>query len=167
MRVMERLLSHGANLYSTFSKHIQVSGDMLNDEEAEERWITRSTTGSHEIMSRSLCAKPIFGLPSLDLEARDADYCTLLLAASKSYSINQTTVESRQYQKAIKNALHDLIDSGTNVTAKGRTIPHHLKSPYTEAIQDIFVRTLTLLLSEKAVEAPLHYVVCSHTSKFF
>ncbi|KAJ5633124.1 hypothetical protein N7490_009463 [Penicillium lividum] len=120
MRMMTALLRHGADPYSTFVRRHRVNiGSFMDDagskNHPESEWRFETCTIMHEILQRGMVAEPLFDLPSLQLETRDAKGQTLLLAASQGHI------------KRVEN----LLVRGADLMAQdqdGKTVVHNLMS---------------------------------------
>lgn len=157
MRIMTALLRHGADPYATFLWHHRINDDSFkHDSESESgpklEWTSESCTVIHEILHKGLVAEPLFDLPSLQLEARDASGQTLLLAASRG---------------RIKR-VEELLVRGADVTAQdktGKTIVHNLtghkpSEANHKCLKALFSQTPKLVHTpDRAGDTPLHYVL--------
>ncbi|KAJ5096668.1 hypothetical protein N7456_007389 [Penicillium angulare] len=137
-QLMEILLKHGADPYSTFEQQqYQVRHRGCSEEPKDFPVIT--ATLIHELLTGGGIVDPIFKLQSLDLECRDENGCTLILAASKSCCENIFIRNAKQRVNAI-DPLPELIRRGANVMVQdneGRTILHHSASYRTGSLIEI------------------------------
>ncbi|KAJ6088667.1 hypothetical protein N7486_009928 [Penicillium sp. IBT 16267x] len=157
IRMMTALLRHGADPYATFVKHHRVKDQSFKDETdsqsgSESEWKFETCTIIHEILREGQVAEPLFDLPSLQLEARDASGQTLLLAASRG---------------RIKR-VEDLLAHGADVTAQdqeGKTVVHNLikhqpSETNQKCLKTLFNQNPNLIhMPDKLGDAPLHYVL--------
>ncbi|KAJ5547867.1 hypothetical protein N7513_005101 [Penicillium frequentans] len=157
MRIMTALLRHGADPYATFLWHHRTNENSFkHDPESESglesEWTSESCTVIHEILHKGPVAEPLFDLPSLQLEARDASGQTLLLAASRG------RIER----------LEELLARGADVTAQdqtGKTIVHNLmghkpSEKNHKCLKALFSKTPKLVHTpDRAGDTPLHYVL--------
>ncbi|KAJ5288158.1 hypothetical protein N7478_003844 [Penicillium angulare] len=126
-QLMEVLLKHGADPYSTFQQQKYQVRNWSSEKEPKVFPAT-SATLMHELLSGGHIVDPIFNLPPLDLERRDENGCTLILAASKAHRQGNFIGNTNQKVNTI-DPLSEMIKRGANVMAqdnKGRTILHHV-----------------------------------------
>lgn len=154
---MTALLRHGANPYATFVKLHRVKNksfknDVKDESDAGVEWKSETCTIIHEILQSGRVVEPLFDLPSLELETRDAKGQTLLLAVSRG---------------PIKR-LEELITRGSDVTSQdheGRTIAHNLTQHQPTEENYKFLKTLfshhprLIHMTDNAGDTPLHYVL--------
>ncbi|KAJ5674215.1 hypothetical protein N7462_009654 [Penicillium macrosclerotiorum] len=115
-QLMKILLKHGADPYSAFEQQQYQILRRGSSEEPKDFPVTTATL-VHELLSGDHIVDPIFNLPSLDIECRDENGCTLILAASKS--CRQGIFDSNQNQKLNNTeSLPELIKRGANVMAQ-------------------------------------------------
>lgn len=117
-RMMTALLRHGANPYATFVRLNWVNNRSFKDEKedgshAGVEWRSETCTIIHEILQSGQVAKPLFDLPSLQLETRNAKGQTLLLAASRGPI--KRLEEPHTHRSDVTSQDH-----------KGKTIAHNL-----------------------------------------
>ncbi|KAJ5591628.1 uncharacterized protein N7459_001997 [Penicillium hispanicum] len=137
-RVMKILLEHGADPYASFQQHVQVAGttshspfESTDDEEdPNQNWKSYPCTVIHEILSGGHLFDPFLQLPSLDLEYRDPNGCTLILSAAKRPQNCQIEIDAAGGEEAVaKDVIRVLLKRGADATVQdndGRTILHHL-----------------------------------------
>ncbi|KAJ6035731.1 hypothetical protein N7540_000010 [Penicillium herquei] len=157
-RMMTALLKHGADPYATFVKLYRVNDDCFQDEdelaesekEPEEKWKPETCTVIHEILRAGELCEPLLQLPSLQLELRDSQGCTLILCSRLIVQIRS------------------LIDRGAEISAQdksGETIVHHLvqrgsSEQVISALRDLLTRDPTLVhMSDEAGNTPFHHVI--------
>jgi ankyrin repeat protein len=157
LRMMTALLRHGADPYATFFKLHRVHDGSFKDDTddlngPDSTWTSETCTIIHEILHRGLVVEPLFDLPSLRLETRNAKGETLLLAASRGCITK----------------LEDLIARGADVTAQdheGKTIVHNIiKYQFSDTrhkcLKTIFNLNPNLAhMPNKAGDTPLHFVL--------
>lgn len=158
IRMITVLLRHGADPYATFVELHRVENRSFEDETedrsgTETEWRSETRTVIHYILENGgQVAAPLFDLPSLQLETRDAKGQTLLLAASRG-SIER---------------LEELLVLGSDVTAQdheGKTIAHNLMQHRPEDTNCKLLRTLfsrypnLIHVSDQFGDTPLHYVL--------
>jgi ankyrin repeat protein len=161
LRMMTALLRHGADPYATFVKTYPVGDESSDDDDTEDEndleleWKSETHTVIHQIFERGRVTEPLFDLPSLRLETRDAEGKTLLLAASRGGHIKR---------------VEDLLARGADITAQdhdGRTILHNLmehgiRETEPKRLKALFNQNLSLIhVPDKAGDTPLHYVLKS------
>jgi ankyrin repeat protein len=171
-QMMTALLSHGADPYAVFLKNIRKLrtdfNHMLDSKsEGEYEFTTKECIVIHEILAGGNLIEPFFNLPSLELEARDADGRTLLLAASESYSSWCSKIETTP--GITKTVIEELIQRGADVMAQdnmGKGILHYMtqftgpKLDIIEAAKAIIKKTPSLIHQiDKAGDTPLHYAL--------
>ncbi|KAJ5671312.1 hypothetical protein N7507_000439 [Penicillium longicatenatum] len=159
-RMMTALLRHGADPYATFIRHQRVNDELFDEEfedaesedEPKSEWKLETCTIIHEILHKGLIAEPLFDFPSLQLEARDPNGQTLLLAASRGPI----------------NRVEDLLARGADVTAQdneGKTVVHNLMGREPDetnekCLKDIFHQSSKLVNTpDKSGDTPLYHVL--------
>jgi hypothetical protein len=170
-QLMDVLLKHGSDPYATFEQQQYQVMYRGSSEEPKDFPVTTATL-IHELLSGGHIVDPIFNLPSLDIERRDENGCTLILAASKN--CRQGILNRNTNQKLnTTDSLPELIKRGANVMAQdneGRTILHHIGSHHTGSLIDVsFIREAlqTAVASSPSLvhqtdnnnETALHYAV--------
>lgn len=157
IRMMAALLRHGADPYATFVRHHRDDGESFKNgaeneigPDAESK--SEICTVIHEILLNGFIADPLFDLPSLRLEARDASGQTLLLAASRGHM----------------QRLGDLIARGADITAqdrKGKTVVHNIvehkpNETSQKCLKALFNQEPELIhIPDRTGNTPLHYVL--------
>ncbi|KAJ5715120.1 uncharacterized protein N7483_012301 [Penicillium malachiteum] len=164
-RLLEVLLKDRAcDPYATFSKQEFQPKDRDGSIIGEPKdFPVVTATVLHEILSANEVFEPFFNLPSLDLEYRDENDCTLLLAASKSLG-------RKSYSHKKPNSMNyfqELINRGANALAQdieGKTFLHHV-GPHTEkADLDMLQTTVKanpslVNITDNANETALHHAL--------
>ncbi|KAJ5710917.1 hypothetical protein N7488_005073 [Penicillium malachiteum] len=162
--MMSALLKNGADPYATFVKLHRVEDNCFKDEDefseldsSEDKWKPETCTVIHEILKAGDICEPLLELPSLQLESRDSQGCTLILCTSRT------------------ERLQRLIDRGAEISAQdnsGQTIAHRLveKKPGEQTIsmlRDLLTRDPRLVhIADKAGDTPLHYVIKARIIQF-
>ncbi|KAJ5701489.1 hypothetical protein N7488_009037 [Penicillium malachiteum] len=168
-RMVEVLLRYKAcDPYATFTK-----------QEVQSRGYNGSVIGKpidfpvipatiiHELLSTNRLLEPFFNLPSLDLEYRDPNGCTLLLAASKNLG-------EKSYSEKEPNSMNffqELINRGANALAQdneGRTILHHIGRHTEETDREILLNIMKanpslVNMTDNANETALHCALREHS----
>ncbi|KAJ5613645.1 hypothetical protein N7528_007299 [Penicillium herquei] len=163
-RMMTALLENGADPYATFVKLHRVEDISVKDEEelsesdsSEVKWEPETCTVIHQILRAGEICEPLLELPSLQLELRDSQGCTLILCTG------------------LTERLRRLIDRGAEISAQdnsGQTIAHRLvqQNPDWKTIRilrDLFTRDPRLVhMTDKAGDTPLHYVIRARVIHF-
>ncbi|KAJ5771991.1 hypothetical protein N7520_002520 [Penicillium odoratum] len=160
------LLKHGADPYATFDQ--QQYQDRYRDFNKEPKdYPVTTATIIHELLSGGHIVDPFFNLNSLDIERRDDNGCTLILAASKNDGQNSHFRNTNQKLNTT-DCLLELINRGANVMAQdneGRTILHHIASlndatSFIEAIQTALTASASLIhQTDNNNETALHYAL--------
>lgn len=157
-RMMNALLKHGADPYATFVKLHRVNDNSFNNEEelnesdenSQEKWKPETCTVIHEILRAGDMVEPLLQLPSLRLESRDDQGCTLILCTGRTERIRS------------------LIDRGAEIAAQdysGKTIVHRLvqhqpSEQMISTVRDLVTRDPRLVrMSDEAGDTPFHYVI--------
>ncbi|KAJ5162768.1 uncharacterized protein N7500_004598 [Penicillium coprophilum] len=140
-RIMEVLLNHGADPFTTYVGGISQRWGMgwqilphLDEPDLSNPDIEPPrNTVIHQILKSGHLFWPFFQLPSLELERRDSTGCTLLLAASQSAHALHEKMDFVEGGTTIaKTIFQELIDRGADVMAQdndGNTILHHICPP--------------------------------------
>jgi ankyrin repeat protein len=167
-RLVDVMLKYGADPYATFPHQqylpIPHQGPVTGD--PGDFPVTNATI-IHELLSGGHIVEPFFNLPSLDIERRDENGCTLILAASKNESRNLH--HGRPNQQIISmDPFAELINRGANVMAQdneGRTILHHIGDLITvysvkEALQTAMTANPSLVhQTDDSNETALHIAI--------
>ncbi|KAJ5369177.1 uncharacterized protein N7496_008937 [Penicillium cataractarum] len=164
-RMMTALLKNGADPYATFVRLHRVNDNSFKDEEelnewdenSEEKWNPETCTVIHEILRAGDVVEPLLQLPSLQVESRDDQGCTL---------IHCTCGNER---------IWSLIDRGADISAQdnsGKTIVHRLvqgqpSEQKISTIRDLLTRDPRLVhMSDEAGDTPFHYVIRARDIQF-
>ncbi|KAJ5633076.1 hypothetical protein N7490_009415 [Penicillium lividum] len=160
------LLKHGADPYATFDQQqYQLTYSGFNKEPKD--FPVTTATIIHELLSGGHIVDPFFNLTSLDMERRDENGCTLILAASKNDSQN-LSMRNEDRKLNTTDCLLELINRGANVMAQdneGRTILHHIGrlidvSSVKEALQTALTASPSLVhQTDDNNETALHYAL--------
>lgn len=175
-KLMNILLRHGANPYSTFEQRQYRSNTLVEP----ENFPVTTVTLIHVLLSGGHIIDPIFNLPFLDMEYRDANGCTLILAASKFENSRDIQTGSAKQLLNDTDPLPELIKRGANVMAQdneGRTILHHIGrnrvsnligiSTIKEALQTAVTTTPGLVhQTDSNNESALHYALRIYCREF-
>ncbi|KAJ5934406.1 hypothetical protein N7466_003953 [Penicillium verhagenii] len=127
--LLEILLKHGADPYATFDQQ-QYQILRRGAQEEPKTFPVTSATIIHELLSGGHIVDPFFNLTSLDIERRDENGCTLILAASKNFK-QKLGMGTKPQNLNATDCLLELVNRGANVMAQdngGRTILHHIES---------------------------------------
>ncbi|KAJ5432500.1 uncharacterized protein N7458_011656 [Penicillium daleae] len=167
-QLVDILLKHGADPYATFDhqQYQPIHPRRGATEEPKDFPVTTATI-IHEILSGGHIVDPFFNLPSLDIERRDENGCTLILAASKNDREKFYVGNSTQRVNST-DCFPELINRGANVMAQdneGRTILHHIGNlinviSINEVLRTVMTANPSLInQTDHANETALHYAL--------
>ncbi|KAJ5889943.1 hypothetical protein N7504_010753 [Penicillium tannophilum] len=171
-QIMVALLNHGADPYATYFTEVKVAagkshkaGKYPDWQKSGSTWKQETHIVIHEMFARGEVVEPLFHLPILQLELRDPQGRTLLLAAFDGKTLGHII----DYGEGVtKTVLQELLDRGADVTAQdndGRTILHRIKgldskTDASKILKALLNKAPSLIhLADRAGDTALHYAL--------